>query len=144
MTDLSRYPSVDLSKLPSKDDSGNYTVYCIIHRDNKRKYIGQTKNLKTRLAQHRCRPPKRMKQDWETQKEAGKTWSEVFDVKVLERLPTKSLANTAEESMTIMLKTTSKDGYNKVKGEPFMSGRYYIKNYNRQKSGKVNDNVPTT
>lgn len=131
--DLSRYPSVDLAKLPPKDDTGNYTVYCIIHRENKRKYIGQTKNLKTRLSQHRSRPPKRMKQDWEMQKTQGRTWSEVFDVKVLERLPNKSLANTAEERMTVLLKTTSKEGYNKLKGEPFMSRTYYIKNYNRQK-----------
>lgn len=136
MADLSKYPSIDLSKLPPKDDSGNYTVYCIIHRENKKKYIGQTKNLKTRLSQHRSKPPRRMKRDWETQKAEGRTWSQVFDVKVLERLPTKSLANTAEERMTILLKTTSKEGYNIVKGEPFMSGRYYIKNYNRHQTKK--------
>ena len=43
--DISKYPDMDMDKV-ERGDSGQINIYCIVHRENSRAYVGQTRDLK--------------------------------------------------------------------------------------------------
>jgi hypothetical protein len=122
--DIAKYPEMDMDKV-ERGDSGQINIYCIVHRENNRVYIGQTRDLKKRIGEHQRRPPRRMKGDWDAAKGKGKVWKDVFAVKVLDRVGEQKQADTLERRFTFCYKSTGKNGYNMVRGQPFTCNTFW-------------------
>ena len=88
------------------------TIYFIRNRTNNRVYVGQTMNLRRRIAAHTRSPPARMRDDIAT---LG--W-ESFEVIMCSKVYTKEDADFAERSAIHAHSATGSSGYNDLRGSP--------------------------
>jgi predicted GIY-YIG superfamily endonuclease len=97
------------------------SVYSIRHRATGRVYIGVTSNLRRRIAQHRKKPPQRMRKDLQ----AAASFDAAFEVTVLLSTTDQRAANEAEKQYIAEYKAQGPDGYNKFPGKPGSSKAFW-------------------
>ena len=82
-------------------------------------YVGQTRNLRARIAQHQRQPPARMRADVA----ALVPWEQHFVVRRLQTASTQRRADGLERAYIAQLGAMGPQGYNKLDGPPGRSTR---------------------
>ena len=96
-----------------------YELRCL---ENDRCYIGQSMDVKRRLAAHRRNPPARMRRD------AAKCvpFEDHFKLTVLTVVHSKPAADHLESQFLADYNACSPDGYNRLKGAPGKSKKFWF------------------
>jgi predicted GIY-YIG superfamily endonuclease len=108
------------AKKTQKDVRAIY-VYELLNKENGKRYIGQTVNLRRRFLQHKRSPPVQMREDIK-----DCVFEEVMSLSILSTCYTKKHANLVEKGWIKDFKSTNvQHGYNVLKGHPFRDGRFW-------------------